>query len=263
MRFLKSKEEKERIDLARWSFDTFAAAASAASPHAAVVLAREFNRNEVASGLSERERSQRAAVAFRGYAANVLADDHLTSEEEDAFVEVCEALGITQEQLQNGFGEILSRLMVARLNNGRLQAVAEHKLMTKAGEEVYLEIGAELLKEVSIREWQSGSTGFSFRIVKGVRYHVGQTRGKSVVVGTELKIEDVGLLAISSKRIAFMGEQKTLEIPFAKLMNLDVYADGIRLHASNRQRAPLFRLQANTADVVAATVNAVAQQLDE
>jgi hypothetical protein len=51
-----------------------------------------------------------------------------------------------------------------------------------------------------------------------------------------------------------------MEIPLAKLLNLDMFSDGIRFHASNRQRAPLFKLQEHTADVVAATLNAVMQK---
>ena len=40
-----------------------------------------------------------------------------------------------------------------------------------------------------------------------------------------------------------------MEIPFSKLMNLDVFTDGIRFHASNRQKAPLFKMQEGMGDV--------------
>lgn len=50
-----------------------------------------------------------------------------------------------------------------------------------------------------------------------------------------------------------------MEIPLAKLLNLDMFEEGVRIHASNRQKAPLFQLQSNTADVFGATVNAVMQ----
>jgi hypothetical protein len=95
--------------------------------------------------------------------------------------------------------------------------------------------------------------------MKGVRYNVGRVKGRSVVVGTEMQIHDVGLLAVSSKRIVFMGEKRSMEIPLAKLLNLDMFEDGVRIHASNRQNAPLFQLQSNTPDVFGATVNAVMQ----
>lgn len=255
----RSKEEKERIVQAQDAFDSFAASAASAAPSAAVTLARQFTAQHGIAVPDSDEVEERRDNAFLTYAETVLADDHLTVEEEEAFGEVAAALGVTQERFQAEFGETLSRLVVARLNNGRLQALVEHELMVKQGESVYLEIAAALMKEVSIREWQGGTSGVSFRIAKGVRYHVGRIKGRSVVVGTELQIDDVGVLAVSSKRIVFMGDKRTMEIPLAKLLNLDMFEDGVRLHASNRQRAPLFRLQEHSADVFAATVNAVTQ----
>jgi len=255
----KSREEKERIEEARDVFDSFVVSASSATPSSAISLARQFASQHGVTVLDSRELEERRGQAFLAYAETVLADDHLTVEEEEAFGEVAEALGITQERFQAEFGDTLSRLVVARVNNGRLQPLAQPELMAKRGESVYLEIGAALTKEVSIREWQGGSGGFSFRIAKGVRYNVGRTKGRSVVVGTEQQIDDVGLLAVSSKRIVFMGEKRSMDIPLAKLLNLDLFEDGVRIHASNRQRSPLFQLQPNTADVFGATVNAVIQ----
>lgn len=255
----KSKEEKERIAQARDVFDSFAVSAASATPSTAITLAREFASQPGLAVLDSRELAERKAHAFLTYAETVLADDRLTVEEEDAFSEVAAALGITQERFQAEFGETLSRLVVARLNDGRLQPLAEHELMARQDESVYLEIAAASMKEVSIREWRGGTSGVSFRIAKGVRYHVGGIRGRSIVVGTELQVDDVGVLAVSSKRIVFMGDKRTVEISLAKLLNLDMFTDGVRLHASNRQRALLFRLQDHSADVFAATVNAVIQ----
>jgi hypothetical protein len=104
-------------------------------------------------------------------------------------------------------------------------------------------------------------SGVSFRIAKGVSYRTGAIRGKSVVVGTELQVADSGVLAVTSQRIAYMGN-KTIELSYAKLMNLDVFSDGIRVHVSNRQNAPLFKVDPGVGEVIAATVNAAMQKLD-
>src|SRR4051812_47826406 len=98
------------------------------------------------------------------------------------------------------------------------------------------------MKEVVQREWRSGSSGVSFRVAKGVRYRVGQTRGHSVVVGTQMQVADSGTLAVSSQRIAFMGSRKTVEVPYSKLLNIDVFNDGLRVHSSSRQNALLFKM---------------------
>jgi hypothetical protein len=48
-------------------------------------------------------------------------------------------------------------------------------------------------------------------------------------------------------------------MPYAKLVNLTVFSDGIVFHLSNRVNAPMFAI-ASGSDVVAAVVNAAAQR---
>jgi hypothetical protein len=48
----------------------------------------------------------------------------------------------------------MMRLVVAKVNDGRLDAVESPRLMTKKGEVVHLETEAALMKEVVLREWR-------------------------------------------------------------------------------------------------------------
>ena len=175
---------------------------------------------------------------------------------------MAEALGIGQSDFQTIFSDVRNRLVIAQVNDGRLGAISEPHLMTKKDEIVHLETEASLMKEVAVREWRGGSSGVSFRIAKGVSYRTGAIRGKSVVVGTELQVADSGILAVTSQRIAYLGN-KTIELSYAKLMNLDVFSDGVRVHVSNRQNAPLFKVDPGVGEVVAATVNAAMQRLND
>jgi len=56
-----------------------------------------------------------------------------------------------------------------------------------------------------------------------------------------LQVADIGVLAVTSQRIAYMGN-KTIEMKYDKLMTIDVFSDGVRVHVSNRQNAPLFKV---------------------
>jgi hypothetical protein len=179
-----------------------------------------------------------------------------------AFEEVIEALGIGPDDLRTKFKDLLYRLAVAKANNGRLDVVEAPQLITKKNEVVHLEVDAALMKEMVRREFRGQSAGVSFRIAKGVYYRTGGMRGQSVVVCTELVPEDFGVLAVTSQRVVYMGDRKTLEVPYAKLMNLDVFTDGIRLHASNRQKAPLFSVENGLGNVVAATLNCAVQRFN-
>ena len=46
----------------------------------------------------------------------------------------------------------------------------------------------------------------------------------------------------------------------AKLLGMEVFSDRIRFQASNRQRAPLFRVEPGFGDLAAATINAAMQR---
>jgi hypothetical protein len=49
-----------------------------------------------------------------------------------------------------------------------------------------------------------------------------------------VQADDQGTLSVSSSRAVFIGAKKTMEMPYAKLVNLGVFADGVQFHLSNR-----------------------------
>jgi hypothetical protein len=107
---------------------------------------------------------------------------------------------------------------------------------------------------------RGGYSGFSFPIGKtGIRYRVGGYRGHSVEVGTKRVPADEGFLVVFSQRAVFIGNKKTIELPYSKLLNLTVFSDGVQFHESNRQTASVFLVPAP--DVVLAFVHAAAQRL--
>lgn len=256
----RSKEERAAAGEAKAAFQRLVAELET-DPARSSEVATALKEQPIFAALSNRERRKLSDRGFRQYAATILADDYLTVQEEVAFIDLAEALGVEQGALDTTYRDILVRLAVARANDGRLNEVEAPKLMTKPSEAVYQELPAALMKEVVRREYRGGYSGFSFRIAKGVRYHTGASRGRSVVVGTELQVADQGMLSVSSHRVAFLGSRRTMEVPYSKLMSLEVFNDGIRFHASNRQQAPLFRVESG--DLIAATVNAAMQRYEE
>jgi hypothetical protein len=263
MRLFKSQEEKEQIAAARAEYDEFVMAASSAAPDEAQRLASDFRGNTKIAVLSAKEQKERGQIAFFAYAENVLADDILSADEEMAFQEVADALGLDPDSLQSDFRALLRRLVIAKANDGRLPVIETPSLIPKKDEIVHFQIPAALMKEVTLREWRGGYSGVSFPIAKGLRYRTGSSRGHSVVVGTEMQVEDTGMFTITSQRIAYLGTRKTIEVPYTKLMNIDVFTDGVRIHASNRQKAPLFTVEEGMGDAIAATLNAAMQRFNE
>ncbi len=195
-------------------------------------------------------------------ATAAVADDILTPEEDSHLANLMAALNLSWDQVRTVDPLLPDRALVSAVNGGNLPEVPSPRLMAKKGETVHIECAASLMKEVSIRQYQGGYSGFSFPIGKtGIRYRVGGTRGHSVEVGTKLNVADSGILAVTNKRVVYMGSRKTVEMPYAKLANLTVYPDGLEFHMSNRVNAPIFQMP-HGIDVVAAIVHAAAQRAE-
>lgn len=211
------------------------------------------------AGFAEAELKALNLRAIRSFVEVALADDILSEEEEQSFDQVITTLGVPPTQLAYELRDVLFRLIIAQANDGRLPVAPRSDILLKKNEVLHFQIPASLMKQVAVREYQGGYSGFSFRIVKGVRYHVGGTRGRSVVVGHEMKVVGTGILYLTSQRSVFVGAQQTIELPYSKLVTLNVFTDGVQFHQSNRKSAPLFQLE--NGDVVAAVVNTAAQQV--
>jgi hypothetical protein len=261
VKLFKSQEEKQQIAGAEAGFQQFISSLGDADPDGARALAASFQKTPGIAALGPRARRKLSEVAFRQYAEQVLADDHLTADEEAAFFEVAEAIGWSDADIESS--DLYTRLQIAKLNDGRLPSLdaADLHLIPKKGEVVHGETAAALLHEVAVREWRGGSQGVSIRVAKGVRYRVGATRGRLVTVGTQLQVADTGVLSVTSKRVAYLGARKTLDMPYTKVMGIDLYSDAIRFSLSNRQNAPIFRITIDS-DLLGALINAAMQVAD-
>jgi len=222
-------------------------------------LAKALREAMPATGYSGAELLTNHLQTVRSYFDRALDDNSLSEDEDERLLAIVSALGLTWEQVLSSDAAIRDRLMVARANAGRLPSVKSPRLMAKPGEVVHAEYEAQLMKEVTIREWVSGYRGFSVPLGRtGIRYRFGSSRGHSVVVGTEVQVADQGILAITQQRTVFTGARKTLEFQHKKLAGLDVFRDGVQLHVTNRQTPSLFKVW--NGEVVAAVVTAAQRE---
>jgi len=191
--------------------------------------------------------------ALTAYADQVLADDILSEQEEQAFLDHAKSLGV---QSLTTYPDVLNRLVIARVNDGRLPVITDPHLLAKPGESVHPETEAVLMKEVTVRQWQGH--GISVPIMMGVRYRV--SRGQMKAIGTRTEPADTGLIAVTDRRVVFSGQKKAQESLYAKLNSMQVYADAVALGVSNRQNVSTYRLLSTSGEVVAAIINAAMQK---
>lgn len=200
------------------------------------------------------------ASALRTIAASMLADGVLSEADENAFFAATEALGVDDRRMVSEFSDLADEILIARANDGRLMSIPDSGITLRRNEVAHAMMAAELLKEVTVREYRGGYGGYSFKIAAGVRYHAGRTRGKSVVVGSRIEVADRGTLHATSERAVFLGSKRSLEFAYPKLLEVGVYPDGLRLAVSNRKTPSVFKLYGN-GEVMAAVINAAASRL--
>lgn len=142
--------------------------------------------------------------------------------------------------------ELGRHVMVAEANGGFLPEVPSSRLVQKKGEIVHLEAKATLLKDVTLRQSQGGYSGFSFPDRQD-RHPLSRRRLPRPERGSRNHV-------LSSQRAVFIGNQKTIELPYAKLVNLTVFSDGVQFHVSNRQTAPYSSFQHRTSSRLSSTL---------
>ena len=205
----------------------------------------------------KQDRSSRIETA-RALVDRVLADDYLSEDEDQEIFGSMEMMGLEPELFEGTLTDVSKSILIARANAGRLSPIDDSQMVAKAGEVVYLDVAAQMLKEVTIRQYKGGYGGVSFRVAKGVRFSTGAVRGKMVPVGTEIQVIDTGLLCISNKRAVFLGDKKTQEFSYDKLLGMKLFSDAITLQVSNRQNATT--LGTTSPDLIAAYINAASQE---
>jgi hypothetical protein len=87
-------------------------------------------------------------------------------------------------------------------------------------------------------QWVGGSQGVSFKIAKGVRYRVGQTRGHVVPGEERPTVVDTGIGVVTNQRMMFVGGKRSTEWAYAKLLGFSLEMDGMAIfNVANRQKA--------------------------
>jgi hypothetical protein len=143
------------------------------------------------------------------------------------------------------FPDLAPKVLVGQLRSGRLPHPADpghSSLAAEAGEHVYVEVGAALMHNATARHWEGGSRGVSVPVfrIKGlgsVRYRTGSTRGHVVTDDLGPQVQDAGILSVTDRRVVFLGQKKTLDLPLKRVLEVAVISGGLRLNVSGRQNA--------------------------
>ncbi|HEY6290856.1 MAG TPA: hypothetical protein VI455_04740 [Terriglobia bacterium] len=120
--------------------------------------------------------------------------------------------------------------------------------------------GAQHVVAAHRTKYVGGSQGVSFRIAKGVRYHVGGFSGRPVTTTYE-KVQDVGNLYVTTERVVFAGSREVTSIAGNKVADVRIEDDHIWVMAENRKTPLGLKLTSGVAPVMAYATRLLAQNL--
>lgn len=164
------------------------------------------------------------------------ADRRLTPEEEHSLNRVIQRfnIDIKDSSIQRSARDLAKFRLLYEIDQGNLPVVELPGVALRGGEQAHAAVRASLLEERVIRKtYQGGSKGVSIRIARGVSYRVGSHRGH---IKTETGIVPVstGLLALTSRRVVFHGDRKSINATWSKVGSAELFKDGVIISLSTR-----------------------------
>lgn len=193
----------------------------------------KLNQIAETSYIGENELHELSVEGFSKLVSLAL-DDHVLTNEEERRVE------LLRREFSFGDNEIIQPLRniiklgtLRDLDEGtmpkRLRFEDGLPINLQKDESVIWAFGNVGLSQIKTKtSYVGGSHGVSLRIMKGVYYRVGASRGERIQTEHLLK-QDAGALFISSKHIYFAGGTKSFRIPYAKIVAIKLYNDGLQV----------------------------------
>lgn len=112
-------------------------------------------------------------------------------------------------------------------------------MLNKTEKLIWLFHGVTLHIQKVRREMVGRTHGVSMRICKGVYYRTGGFRGTPVET-TYMQRVGIGSVCLTDKHIYFHSPEKSLKVPFAKILSLDPYSNGLGLQKDGANDKPIF-----------------------
>lgn len=97
-----------------------------------------------------------------------------------------------------------------------------------------------MFQEKIEKEYVGGHSGFSIKVMKGVRYNTGRMNTKPVEHSTMANC-GIGSLVITNKNLLFCSSQQSLKLPYTKIIGLTPYNDGIEVHRDGKACRLVFQ----------------------
>lgn len=183
--------------------------------------------------LSDAQKQDMYFYMLNQAAENYMKDGLLSDDEEKRLDEYIYMLGLSTTNLPAKYqGSEISRIeqtkLLKQLQRGILPQTSIMAPILLGRDEVVLWCydAVTMWHEKVKREMVGSHSGFSFRVVKGVTYRTGGFKGHPVE-HSYMDNAGTGSLYITNKHIIFHSPERSVKIPYKKIIGLNPYQDGM------------------------------------
>ena len=178
-------------------------------------------------------------------ATNYMKNGSLSSSERQKIDDYIHALALPVHNLpakyQNSeIGKIEQMSIISMIQNGSIpdSGISAPIVLGRGEKIIWGYQNVNLYQEKVTREYVGRTGGFRFRIMKGVTYHTGGFKGHPVEKSS-MEHQGIGTLFVTNRHLIFHSQTKSIKVPYAKLVGISPYSDGIEI---NRDGANVKRL---------------------
>lgn len=185
--------------------------------------------------------------AFDDAIDNYLNDGVIDTQENQTVARFMQFTGLPQAVLNAN--QSLEKVVQSKVLQEILQGVTPTPKLTINGDFPFL-LGKEehlvwlfrniTLHQQKIRKEYVGKTrGVSVRVMKGVYYRTGGFKGHPVETTIMQRI-GMGSVCLTDKNLYFASPEKSLKIPYNKILSIESYSNGIGLQKDGANDKPMF-----------------------
>ncbi|MDE5662717.1 MAG: hypothetical protein K2I37_01625 [Muribaculaceae bacterium] len=185
--------------------------------------------------------------AFDAAIEQYLDDGIIDNDEERTVARFMQFTGLPQHQLNanKSLEKVVQSKVLQELLNGQVPTPritisgSFPFLLSKNEHMLWLFRNVTLQMQKVRRETVGRTRGVSVRICKGVYYRTGGFRGHPIET-TYMQRIGTGSVCLTDKNLYFHSPEKSLKIPFSKILSLDPYSNGLGVQKDGANDKPIF-----------------------
>lgn len=207
----------------------------------------EIRKIAVEAHIDDRSLKRNFSEVFDNAIEQYLDDGVIDTSEERTVARFIQYSGLSQNELNMNHSlekvvqsKVLQDILQGKIPVPRITITGDFPfLLAKTEHLIWLFRNVTLHQQKVRREYVGRTHGMSFRIMKGVYYRTGGFKGHPVET-TYMQRVGVGSVCLTDKNLYFASPEKSLKIPYVKILSVESYSNGIGLQKDGANEKPIF-----------------------